>query len=374
MDPQQLPLAVHLFQGHWFSRNQERLELTSNEVEFIVATLGTRPKKWDGSCQTDIEAMQRILDSTPSVLDRIGSRLLGLVLGFRGGGPAVQLLIEQGMELKIDPWEYNELHEAGHSGAVDSIRALFESGMCDAKTISVEKPHTGWPSNLSLLYWAAWGGYPEFASVCLQYGAAEYLELEIVGNGERGTTVLQESLAPSHWSEEIYHTIGKRKTALVLLEAGAEYDIFSACARNDLDRLNTLLDDDLESASRADSFGSTPLHWAVRANSVDCVKELLRNDVPLDVMNRSKRTAVQWGAEKDSIESIRLLAQAGADLNTQDGKGRTPLHRATYEGKVGAAEALIECGANVSLTNKKGKTAFEIARKEAGHFKKQARL
>lgn len=372
MEPSQLPFAAHIFQGHWFSRNKERLNLTSDEVEFIVATLGHRPKKWDGTCQTDIAAMKRIFDTNPKVLDRIGSRLLGLVLGFPGGGPAVQLLIDKGMELKVDRWEYNELHEAGHSGAVDSIRTLFESGMYDAKTISVQKPHTGWPSNLSLLYWAAWGGYPEFASVCLQYGAAEYLELQIEGNGERGSTVLQESVAPSHWSEDNYRTVGKRKTTQIFLEAGANYDIFSACARNDLKHLNSLLSEDPSAASRADSFGSTPLHWAVRANSEDCVKELLRNDVALDVTNRSRRTAIQWGAEKDSAESIRLLAQAGADLNTQDGKGRSPLHRATYEGKVGAAEALIECGADVSLTNKKGKTAFEIARKEARHFKNRA--
>lgn len=372
MDPGRLPLAVRLFHAHWFSRNRERLELTPDEIEFIVATLGQRPQKWEGSCQTDSEAMLRILDSNPLVLDRIGSRLLGLVLGFRGGGPAVQLLIDRGMELKIDPWEYNELHEAGHAGAVDSIRVLFQSGICDARTISVQKPHTGWPSNLSLLYWAAWGGIPEFASVCLSYGADAYLELEIKGNGERGTTVLHESVAPSHWPGENYRTIGKRKTAQVFLGAGAEYDILAACGRNDLERLRAILNAVPESASRTDSFGSTPLHWAVRANAVDCVNELLRKDVPLDVMNRSKRTAVQWGAEQDSVESIRLIAQAGADLNTQDGKGRTPLHRAAYEGKVSAAEALIEGGADVSLTNKKGKTAFEIARKDARHFKKKA--
>ncbi len=371
MHPNQLPFAAHLFQGHWFARNKERIQLTLDEVDFIIATLGHRPKKWDGNCQTDIDAMQRVLDSNPKVLDRIGSRLLGLVLGFPGGGPAVKLLIDKGMVLNFDPWEFNELHDAAHGGAVDSVRVLFESGMCDARTVSVQKPHTGWPSNLSLLYWAAWGGYPEFASLCLQYGAAEYLELKIEGNGERGTTVLQESVAPSHWSEDNYRTVGKRKTTQIFLEAGAKYDIFSACARNDLKHLNSLLSEDPSVASREDSFGSTPLHWAVRANSEDCVKELLRNDVPLDVMNRSKRTAIQWGAEKDSADSIRLLAQAGADLNTQDGKGRSPLHRATYEGKVDAAEALIECGANVSLTNKKGKTAFEIARKEARHFKDQ---
>ena len=371
MDPRQLPFAAHLFLGNWFYRHQERLVLTSEEIELIVATLGPKPKKWDGKCTPNVDGMKRCLESNPRVLERIGSRLLSLVVAYPGGGPAVKLLIDDGVRLKFDPMEYNVLHEAAHSGAADTIKVVFESGMCDATSISVEKPHTGWPSNLSLLYWAAWGGYPQFATVCLDHGAAVNLELQIVGNGERGTTVLHESVAPSHWTEDNPRTSGKHKTAQLFLEAGANYDIFSACALNDLGRVSSLLSTDSEAATRVDSFGSTPLHWAVRANAVDCVEKLLGSGVPLDVMNRSKRTAVQWAAERDSVESIQLLARAGADLNTQDGKGRTPLHRATYEGQVGAAEALIESGADITLTNKKGKTAFDIARKEAKRFKKK---
>ena len=68
---------------------------------------------------------------------------------------------------------------------------------------------------------------------------------------------------------------------------------------------------------------------------------------------------------------IRLLARHGADLNTQDRKGRTPLHRATYEGRVEAAEALLDAGADPTVLNRNGRTAFEIARKEARHFRER---
>jgi ankyrin repeat protein len=156
-----------------------------------------------------------------------------------------------------------------------------------------------------------------------------------------------------------------------LLEAGTNYDIFSACALNDFKRVDALLSIDSEAAARVDPCGSTPLHWAVCANAVDCVEKLLDSAVLLNVLNRSKRTAVQWAAERDAVESIQLLARAGVDLNTRDGKGRTPLHRATYEGKVRAAEVLIENGADITLTNDKGKIAFEIARKEAKRFKRK---
>ena len=364
-----LPLAVHLFQGDWFRRNESKLALTSQEIDFIVATLGPNPKRWNGTCQPDVATMQSLLVENPSVLDRIGTGLLVVSIPFPESGPAVRFLLEQDIPLEIDQREFNVLHGAAHSGAHDSVGVIFSAGLYDATCISVDKPHTGWPSNLSLLYWTAWGGYPEFARVCLQYGASAHLELEIKGNGERGSTVLQEAVAPSHWVEDDPHTIGKHETAELFLKAGAHYDMFTACARDDLNRITELLEIDPALASRVDKFGSTPLHWAARANAVNCTTKLLEHDVPLDVMNQSKRTAIQWAAERDSADSIVLLAQAGADLDTSDGKGRTPLHRATYEGKLAAIEALLGCGADVTLVNKKGKTAFEIARKGARHYK-----
>ena len=370
MQTNDLPIAVRMFQGSWFRRDDLVLELTPTEIDFIVATLGTNPKKWDGNCQPDVATMKAMLKAHPNVLDRIGTGLLKVCIPFPGSGPAVRLLLEQQIELDADPNEYNILHEAAHSGAADSVKVVFESGLADAACVSVEKPHTGWPSNLSLLYWAAWGGYPEFAKVCLAHGAAVHLELEIKGNGERGSTVLQESLAPSHWSVDNRRTIGKQQTADILISAGAHYDVFSACARNDLNRLRELIVQDHTLASTPDNFGSTPLHWAARVDGVDCVNELLRLGVELDVLNGSKRTAVQWAAEQNCAASIELLAKAGADLDTSDGKGRTPLHRATYEGQVAAIEALLGYGADVTLVNNKGKTAFEIARKNARHYRK----
>ena len=369
MSSNELPFAAHLFQGDWFRRHDAKLELTSQEVRFIVASLGPTPKRWDGSCQPDQKEMEGILRESPDVLTRIGEGLLAVCIPFPGSGPAVRFLLNQGVSLRIDTNEFNVLHAAAHSGATDSVKVIFESGLYDATCISVQKPHTGWPSNLSLLYWAAWGGYPEFAQVCLDYGAQIHLELEVSGNGERGSTALQEAVAPSHWDADNRRTSGKDETAEILLNAGAQYDIYTACARNDVERVQRLIWDDSSVAGQTDHFGSTPLHWAVRSDSIDCVEELLATDVSLDIKNRSKRTPIQWAAEHDSARSIRILATAGANVNTKDSKGRTPLHRATYEGRVAAIEALIECGADTAAVNNKGKTAFQIARKEALHYR-----
>ena len=86
------------------------------------------------------------------------------------------------------------------------------------------------------MYWAAWGGYPEVAMLLIEYGAGVHHELPIRGNGERGTTSLQEALAPSHWDEadtgegpvgELRRNArqGKLAVAQILIDDGAHYDV-----------------------------------------------------------------------------------------------------------------------------------------------------
>ncbi|MDE0192739.1 MAG: ankyrin repeat domain-containing protein [Gammaproteobacteria bacterium] len=192
--------AVGLFHGNWFQRNQPKLALTDKEQAFIVAALGQAPKRWDG--EPDESSMVDLLADAPGLLDRIGSRLLNVAIGMRGCGPTVKLLIEHGVELNIDRFAYNVLHEAAWAGATDTLEAVFESGASDATPVSVTKPHTGWPDNVSLMYWAAWGGYPELARLLIAHGVGIHYELPIKGNGERGTTSLHEAVAPGPWKDD----------------------------------------------------------------------------------------------------------------------------------------------------------------------------
>jgi hypothetical protein len=329
-----------------------------------------------------LRVSKSIVAAHPAACDRVGARLLKVAVGMRGCGGAVRFLLERGVALDADPTVYNVLHEAAWAGATDTLRAVFESGASDATPVSVKKPHTGWPDNVSLMYWAAWGGYPELARLLIEYGAGVHHELKIKGNGERGTTSLQEALAPSPWDEtadagegpvgELRRNArqGKLAVAQILIDDGACYDMYSASARNDTARLRELIADDSGTANAADPYAMTPLHWAARAGSTTCAELLIAAGAPLDALNKAARAPLQLAAEQDRAAMIRLLAEHGADLNTQDRKGRTPLHRATYEGGVAAVEALLETGADPDVRNKSGKTAFQIARKDARRFKR----
>ena len=371
--------AIAEFRGNWFLRDEAKPDLTSAEQELIGAAIGPAPERWDG--QPDVARMQETVAAEPAVLERIGPSLLTVAIGKRGCGPAVAFLLAHDVALAIDHTAYNVLHEAAWAAAADTLRAVFESGAADATGVSV-RPHTGWPDNLPLMYWAAWGGYPEIARLLLKHGAGVHHELPIKGNGERGTTSLQEALAPSHWDEtadagegpvgELRRNArqGKLAVAQILIDDGAYYDVHSASARDDTARLRELIAEDSGAVNAADPYAMAPLHWAARAGSTMCAELLIAAGAALDALNKAARAPLQFAAEQDRAAMIRLLAERGADLNTQDRKGRTPLHRATYEGRVAAVEALLEAGADPDVRNKGGKTAFQIARKDAKSFKR----
>ena len=208
------------------------------------------------------------------------------------------------------------------------------------------------------------------------------MDIPIKGNGERGYLALHEALAPSpwgdvpgverRWSIGEPSTPGKLEVAQVILDAGANYDVYAACARDDVARVEVIF---RAESGRVDpnsghEFGMTPLHWASRVGAVDCARFLVEHGANVNQENQAKRTPLPLAAEHDRTDMIRFLVKMGAEINAVDSKGRTPLHRATYEGKAKAAETLLELEADPSIPNKNGRTAFEIARKEAKYFKK----
>ena len=368
-----IDFATALFQGNWFARGDEKLALTAAEQSFISAALGADAKRWQGN--PDLAGMEDVLAANPNVLARIGERLLVVAVGMRGCGGAVTFLLRRGVRLHIDETAYNVLHEAAWAGAEDTLRAVFESGAADATCVSVRKPHVGWPDNVSLMYWAAHGGFPSVARALIEYGAGVHHELKIKGNGERGATSLHEALAPSASGPGSAHAENKREVARLLIEDGAVCDVYATCALDDADCLEGLLSADPDLVFAAEDYNMTALHWAARAGARRCSAMLLEHGAQPNPINKARRTPLHLAAEADADGQgaiIALLAKYGGDLNAQDRKGRTPLHRATYEGRVEAAEALLQAGADPSLRNKTGKTAFQIARKDAKHFKQRA--
>ncbi len=335
----------------------EERPLKAAEEDLIAVTVTRGESRWDGTC--DVARMGALVDQNASVLDTIGPALVNITSSTRGCVDALRFLLERDVPFLIEEYrakegkqyEYDVMHEASWAGCVDNLRVLFESGVADAT--GTANPHTGWPDNVTLLYWPAVFGTANqrdgvrMTELLLEHGADP--EIRIKGNGERGNTVLQEAVSPGadpHWTD------GKREVAKVLLTSGAHYDVFSACALDDTDRLLERVEEDPDVATSLGEADTTPLHWAGRAGSLSCAEWLLNHGAQVNTRTKAKRTALHLAAENDAAEAIELLAEHNADLDVQDTKGRTPLHRATYQGQVNAAEALIGLGADTEIEMK----------------------
>ena len=351
---------------------KERWQLTPTELEFIRAAASpaqrqrkggrTMVDRWTGIC--DIDRMAELVRREPALLQSVGPLLIRATVSMHGCAPSTKFLLDHGVPMIISERGYNCLHEAVWTGTcIENLRYVFESGAADAAGVSILKPHTGWPDNISLLYWAAASrDGVALTKLLLQFGADP--EVRFKGNGERGNTALQEAVAPggSEWMR------GKRQTARVLIEWGAHYDVLSACALDDLDRVRECAAD-LDLASFVGEADMTPLHWAARAGSLTCAEWLLKRGADVNAVTASKRTPLHLAAERGAVGSLWLLSDYGADLNAQDTKGRTPLHRATYEGQVDSAEALIVLGASTRIQGKSGKNPLEVARLDCKYLR-----
>ena len=223
-----------------------------------------------GTTKPDVGQLESIVAARPVVCGRIGARLLEVAAGMRGCGGAVRFLLERGVALDAGPTVYNVLHEAAWAGATDTLQAVFESGASDATPVSVRKPHTGWPDNVSLMYRAAWVATRTSQELLIEHGAGVHHELGIKGNGERGTTSLHEAVAPGPWAGDNRSGAGKLEVARILIDDGAEHDTCGACALNDADRVGRRTSGQrqrrksafAEATAQPDDYGMRPLHWA----------------------------------------------------------------------------------------------------------------
>jgi len=126
-----------------------------------------------------------------------------------------------------------------------------------------------------------------------------------------------------------------------------------------------------------DTDGTTPLHWAVRANDLDSAQRLLRAGANPDAANRYGVTPLSLAAENASApmmqvllqagahptgailmtaartgnaETVRMLIARGADANARESSlGETALMWAAAENHPEAVRALIEHGADINV-------------------------
>ena len=354
---------------------KKRADMTPIEREFVEAAV----LDGEGNYAPDVERLESLLAERPSLIETAGAAALSAAFARKDTDGVVPFLVDKGAWFEYPEGAFSPVHEAAWSAShgqlgIEKFHLIFELGMADAAQIGIEPVHAMTSSHRSLLHITATFGHPALTELLLQHGAGKVMEARLNANAD---TALHRATQAGHWWDR------RREVARVLLAHGAYYDIFSACALDDDERVRALLVEDPSAVHARHSDRTTPLHWAAAAGAPTCAETLLANGANPNALNSGKKTPLHKAAAPlDAVpiewtyppidKVIALLAERGANINAQDDKGRMPLHLATYGGYKDAAEQLIALGADTTIRNKRGKNALEVARMACLYLKPKA--
>lgn len=115
------------------------------------------------------------------------------------------------------------------------------------------------------------------------------------------------------------------------------------------------------------SYGSTTLHLAATASTVDIIDiivALLDAGADINARNKNDQTPLHYASQASNPEVITLLVDRGANVNMQDSKGNTPLINAVRgeNAKPEVVSFLLDKGADVNIKDESGKRAVDYAR------------
>ena len=118
----------------------------------------------------------------------------------------------------------------------------------------------------------------------------------------------------------------------LLLEAGAQADLFTACLIGDRARVTLLVYENPEVVHERERFANeTPLHKAAQAGHSEVVIALLENGADILARNRLGETALHKAAMGGHAEVVEHLIIEGAEVNPKDSQGFTPLDLAVLK-------------------------------------------
>jgi ankyrin repeat protein len=152
-----------------------------------------------------------------------------------------------------------------------------------------------------------------------------------------------------------------------LTVGGAELKLEDAVKAGNRDAVRALLATPAgkPSVNTAEPDGTTPLHWAARADDVDMAKLLVAAGANVNAANRYGVSPLSLAAGNASGAMVAVLLDAGADARAVVKDGETVLMAAARSGNPDAVGRLIERGAVVDAREQQfGETALMWAAAE----------
>lgn len=120
-------------------------------------------------------------------------------------------------------------------------------------------------------------------------------------------------------------------------------------------------DYDLNDLNKVGKYGNSPLMKAVREKEYSISKELIDNNVDLEIKNVDGNTALWNACFGGDIRCVELLIKADIDLDNENDNKVTPLMYCASAGKEDMTKVLLQYGADKEIINLDGFKAIDLA-------------
>jgi len=283
----------------------------------------------DAVTQGDVARLRKIIDADPALLHDGFQPANGTNRG--KGRPWVQ--------------GFTVLHVAVHAGQLAIVTELLDRGADVNAGIVGSQPGEG---STTPLHIAVSIDNEPMIELLLERGA----NLEALDSWD--DTPLRAALLAE-----------RQKTARLLVQHGAEQDVYCAAGLGNEVVLERLIRSDPECAHRHLENGRTPLHFAAANGHVETARMLLAGGAPINAQESSDLygsgpTPLQRACLRGHLAVCRLLVDAGADVNMAGSVGPS-LHRAVIKGDLEMAQSLIRGGANLRAFDRQGQMPLHVA-------------
>lgn len=151
--------------------------------------------------------------------------------------------------------------------------------------------------------------------------------------------------------------------ALCVSLGGCGPSIHNAVAKNDIETVRALLEENKDYCNARDRIGKTPMHFAITFARPEILDALIAAGCDVNAADDTGMTPLHVAAFIGLPPAMPILIEAGADIERKDSFGDTPLHTAAMRGMTGAVEALLAAGASSGAKNKEGLTPKQLAEK-----------
>lgn len=149
------------------------------------------------------------------------------------------------------------------------------------------------------------------------------------------------------------------------VNANGESALFAAVKADSPSTISTLVENGIITDTRSnltrDHLGNTPLHYAVKWNSLQAAQSVISLGFDVNSQNLSGKTALSDSCRSGKTKMVILLIGNGANVNATDVTGRSALVDSIQSGNEEMVKLMLENGANPLIQEMNGRNAFHEA-------------